>query len=54
MEWPPRSGHMIEVPEVDRAAWFTPEAATRKILQGQCPMLQALLKHLGEPSEPSA
>ena len=51
MEWPPRSGHMIEVPEVDRAAWFTPEAAARKILRGQCPMLQALLKHLGKPSE---
>src|SRR6059036_3245168 len=22
LEWPPRSGHMREFPEVDRAAWF--------------------------------
>ena len=29
MEWPPRSGQMIEAPEVDRAEWFTPEAAAR-------------------------
>ena len=35
MEWPPRSGRMREVQEVDRAEWFTPEAAVRKILKGQ-------------------
>jgi predicted NUDIX family NTP pyrophosphohydrolase len=30
IEWPPRSGSRIEVPEVDRAAWFTlPDARTR-------------------------
>ena len=43
MEWPPRSGRTIEVPEVDRAQWFTPEEAARKILKGQRPVLEALL-----------
>jgi len=52
MEWPPRSGRVREVPEVDRAEWFTPQEAVRKILKGQRPVLQALLQHLGEGGEP--
>ena len=48
MEWPPRSGRMREVPEVDRAEWFAPDAAARKILKGQRPILEALLRHLGQ------
>ncbi len=48
MEWPPRSGNMREVPEVDRAEWFTPEAASRKLLKGQRQILEALLRHLGQ------
>jgi predicted NUDIX family NTP pyrophosphohydrolase len=48
MEWPPRSGRMGEFPEVDRAEWFTPAQAVRKILKGQRPILQALLRRLGE------
>ncbi|HEX5959056.1 MAG TPA: NUDIX domain-containing protein [Hyphomicrobiaceae bacterium] len=43
LEWPPRSGRMREVPEVDRAEWFAPEAAARKLLKGQRPILEALL-----------
>ena len=48
MEWPPRSGRMGEFPEVDRAQWFTPAEAACKILKGQRPILEALLRHLGE------
>jgi predicted NUDIX family NTP pyrophosphohydrolase len=48
MEWPPRSGRMQEFPEVDRAAWFAPDVAARKILQGQRPILEALLRRLGQ------
>jgi predicted NUDIX family NTP pyrophosphohydrolase len=48
LEWPPRSGKTREVPEVDRAAWFTPEQAARKLLEGQRPILEALLRRLGE------
>jgi len=46
MEWPPRSGRMREVPEVDRAEWFVPEAAARKLLRGQRQVLDALLRIL--------
>lgn len=43
MEWPPRSGRQAEFPEVDRAAWFDLETASRKILEGQKPFLEALI-----------
>ncbi len=49
MEWPPRSGRHSEFPEVDRAAWFTPDVAQRKILKGQKAILTALLDRLGRP-----
>ncbi len=35
LEWPPRSGRQKEFPEVDRAGWFSIEAAMKKILSGQ-------------------
>ena len=35
MEWPPRSGRKRSFPEVDRAEWFSPEAAREKINAGQ-------------------
>lgn len=44
MEWPPRSGRRIEFPEVDRADFFDPSAAKRKIKAGQ----EALLEELEE------
>ncbi len=47
LEWPPRSGKMREVPEVDRAGWFPPGEAERKLLAGQRPILAALLQQLG-------
>ena len=46
IEWPPRSGRMRELPEADRADWFAPQDATRKITKGQIPMIAALLKRL--------
>lgn len=42
MEWPPRSGHMREFPEVDRAGWFSIAAARKKLLKGQVPFLDSL------------
>ena len=47
MEWPPRSGRMQEFPEVDRASWFAPSEAARKILKGQLAILTALYGRLG-------
>src|SRR5713101_65978 len=35
MEWPPRSGRLMEFPEMDRADFFEVAAAIRKIKAGQ-------------------
>jgi len=43
MEWPPRSGRIMEFPEVDRAGWFPIAEARLKILKGQGPFLDRLL-----------
>ena len=41
-EWPPRSGKLIEVPEVDRAEWFGLAAAREKINPAQVALLDRL------------
>ncbi len=46
VEWPPRSRHMIEVPEVDRADWFSFDTAFVKIIKGQAPILRALAERI--------
>lgn len=47
IEWPPKSGRQIEIPEVDRAGWFTLETALEKITKGQAPIVRALAEKLG-------
>lgn len=42
VQWPPRSGKEIEVPEVDRAEWFELALAREKINAGQVPLLERL------------
>jgi predicted NUDIX family NTP pyrophosphohydrolase len=42
IEWPPRSGRMVEFPEVDRAAWYLIDEALKKINKGQKPIVAAL------------
>jgi predicted NUDIX family NTP pyrophosphohydrolase len=42
LEWPPRSGKMIEIPEVDKAGWFSLEEAKLKIIPGQVPIIENL------------
>jgi predicted NUDIX family NTP pyrophosphohydrolase len=42
VEWPPKSGRLIRVPEVDRAAWFTLDEARAKIIKGQSIFLDRL------------
>jgi predicted NUDIX family NTP pyrophosphohydrolase len=44
MEWPPKSGKQQEFPEVDRAEWFEVDAARLKILKGQAPFIDQLLR----------
>ncbi len=43
LEWPPRSGRKASFPEVDRAEWFSPAAARRKILPAQSEFIARLL-----------
>lgn len=48
LEWPPKSGRRASFPEVDRAEWFSPADARRKILPGQSEFIARLLKAVGE------
>jgi predicted NUDIX family NTP pyrophosphohydrolase len=42
VEWPPRSGKLIEIPEVDRAEWFSVPVALEKINPAQAALLERL------------
>jgi predicted NUDIX family NTP pyrophosphohydrolase len=52
VEWPPRSGRVVEFPEVDRGNWFSIPAAREHILKSQQPMLDMLctVLYFGESS----
>ena len=42
IEWPPRSGRRLEIPEVDRGRWFSIEEARKYIREEQRPLLDKL------------
>jgi len=44
IEWPPKSGRIREFPEVDRGGWFTLDEARDKLLAGQLPLLDQLIR----------
>ena len=44
MEWPPRSGRQQVFPEIDRAEWLPLDVAREKILSGQAPLLDELMR----------
>jgi predicted NUDIX family NTP pyrophosphohydrolase len=46
LQWPPKSGITVDVPEVDRAEWFGLDAAREKILPGQRGFLDELERYL--------
>ncbi|MGZ4232346.1 MAG: NUDIX domain-containing protein [Solirubrobacteraceae bacterium] len=50
VQWPPRSGKMLEIPEVDRAEWFGIQQARAKINAAQAELLDRLTERLG-PTE---
>ena len=54
IEWPPRSGRKIEIPEVDRAGWFRIEEARERILKSQQPFLDRLAERAGDRRAPEA
>jgi len=48
IEWPPKSGRKIVIPEVDRAGWFSLDEARERILKSQAPILDLLVERLEE------
>ncbi len=48
IEWPPRSGKRAMFPEVDRAGWFTREAARVKLNKGQVQVLDAFIAGIAQ------
>jgi predicted NUDIX family NTP pyrophosphohydrolase len=46
IEWPPRSGKTLAIPEVDRAGWFAEEEALAKIRKGQAGFVRELVVRL--------
>jgi predicted NUDIX family NTP pyrophosphohydrolase len=51
MEWPPRSGRMMEFPEADHADWFGREQALVKITKGQLPILNELFDRIDKAEQ---
>ncbi|WP_273653706.1 NUDIX domain-containing protein [Cellulomonas fimi] len=47
VEWPPGSGRTLTVPEVDRAAWFTPDDARLAVVAAQAELVERLAQALG-------
>jgi predicted NUDIX family NTP pyrophosphohydrolase len=54
IEWPPRSGRSMEIPEVDRGDWFTIPMARKRIFHGQEAFLDRLLDHLAPRRDPGS
>lgn len=48
IEWPPKSGAVVNFPEVDRAGWFTLSEARIKLLSGQVGFLDRLVVALSQ------
>ncbi|MDK1327597.1 NUDIX domain-containing protein [Arthrobacter sp. zg-Y1143] len=46
LEWPKGSGRVREYPEIDDAGWFPEPEARTKLVKGQAPVLDALLRRL--------
>ena len=49
IEWPPRSGRMMTIPEVDRAEWFGLDEARTRLHKGQIPIVDLIEAALTEP-----
>lgn len=53
IEWPAGSGRRIEIPEVDRCAWFAPAEARAKLNPAQVAFVDRLEAHLADRTGPS-
>lgn len=54
IEWPRGSGRSIEIPEIDRAAWFSLADARRKLVRAQAVLPDRLAATLGRDEEEPA
>lgn len=50
IDWPPRSGRKLTVPEVDEARWFGLDEARRYMLPSQAPLIDRLAR--SNPPDP--
>ncbi len=49
IEWPPRSGRRLHVPEIDRVVWASPADARRLLNPAQAEFVDRLLSRLPTP-----
>lgn len=54
IEWPPKSGHIQQIPEIDKACWCSLAVAMDKVVKGQVPLLENLAQKLGVAIEVGA
>jgi predicted NUDIX family NTP pyrophosphohydrolase len=54
VEWPPRSGELIDVRELDRVEWFDPVTARRKIGEAEAPFIDRLEAALADSANDAA
>ena len=47
MEWPPKSGKLQKIPEVDRGEWFPVAVAIQKVNPAQVPLIIELQEIIG-------
>ena len=52
MEWPRKSGIMMQFPEIDRAEWFDIERSRQKIQKGQAGFIDRLLLKAARGEKP--
>ncbi|MDH3303209.1 MAG: NUDIX domain-containing protein [Acidimicrobiia bacterium] len=48
IEWPPRSGRIVEVPEIDRAEWYSLAEARTRLHKGQAPIVDLIVATLAD------
>jgi len=49
LEWPPNSGRFLDIPEIDRVAWFDPTEARARVKDRQIPFIDRLEVTLVRP-----
>ena len=54
IEWPPRTGRRLTIPEVDRVAWFGLAEAHRRAHPAQAAFVDRLAERIGDAAEGAA